>query len=389
MPITEQMQELLQAGQIKEAEPLLRAYVAQHENDRDVRITWVRVLLGLRQLDEAKELVEGLVEAAPNDPDSLSVRALEHELHGRLDDAKTDYEASLALDGEQSNVLYNLGRLLVTSVEFDEAVAEKAETYLKKAIKLTPDHFQASHQLAALYTRLGKLEEAVEACVNTIERNPMHIPSYLFLGEVFSQMGQNSEVIELFKAGLRVNPLAHAFRDELIRLYQTEERYEAAFESAMEQADMRGACEDFLKVGELSMIMGQSQAAEVAYIKAEDVSPKDWRPSYNLGELYRGLALAEQAKEAYERSLGLAETAESSNGLGLLAQAQEGGEEEAIQRFQAALAIVPDSPVYLNNLAYALDQAGRKEDIAETLQRVEPLFPQDDPTIAQVKSLLA
>ncbi len=388
MPITEQMKELLVAGQLKEVEPLLRSFAEQHEDDREVRTTWARVLLGLRQLDEAQGLVEALIAEAPNDPESLDLRALEHEMHGRLEEAKADYEASLALDSEQSNVLYNLGRLLVTSVDFDDAVAQKAEGYLKKALKLTPDHFQASFQLAALYTRLNRPEEAVEACAETIERNPMHMPSYLFLGEIFTLLGQTGDVIELYKAGLRVNPLAHAFRDELIRLYRAEERFEAAFEVAMEQADMRGACEDFMQMGELSLMLGQTQSAEVAYVKAEDVSPKDWRPSYNLGELYRGLGLTELAQEAYTRSLSLAETAEASNGLGLLSQEQEGGLEEAISRFQAALAIVPDSPVYLNNLALALDKAGRKEDIADTLQRVGPLFPQDDPTLANVKAML-
>lgn len=390
MPISAKMQELLLAGKLDEVEPLLRSHVKQHPQDRTVHLLWARVLLGLRRLQEAAPIVETLASAAPEDAETLSLLGLQHELYGRLDQARTAYQASLQKDPQQSNVLYNLGRLLVTSAEFSDEIAKQAEAYLRAALKLSPDHFQATFQLAALYTRTQRPEEAAQACLDTIERNPMHIPSYLFLGEVFSFLGQDDDVIELYKAGLRVNPLAHAFRDELIRLYRKKQRYEAAFQTAMEQAEMRGACEDFLEVGQLALLLGQPQTAEIAFLKAQDVSPQDWRPPFNLGELFRGAGLLDKALEAYQLSLSLAETVEGLTGVGLVQQHTTGPDHlnQAIASFQRAFHLAPGSSVCLLNLALALHQAGNKKDIATTLSRVEPLFAPDDANLAKVRALL-
>lgn len=390
MPVTEKMQELLLAGKLDEVEPLLRNHVKQKPDDLTVHFLWARVLLGLRRLKEADSVVSALVAKVPDSADTHSLLGLQHELYGRLEQAREAYQASLAKDPQQSNVLYNLGRLLVTSVDFSDDMAKQAESYLRAALKLSPDHFQATFQLAALYTRTQRPEEAAKACVDTIERNPMHIPSYLFLGEVFSFLGRDDDVIELYKAGLRVNPLAHAFRDELIRLYRKKQRYEAAFEVAMEQAEMRGACEDFLEMGQLSLLLRQPQTAEVAFLKAQDVSPKDWRPAFNLGELFRGAGVLEKAREAYQHSLGLAETLESLTGMGLVQQ-QMGGSanlDAAIASFQRAFGLAPGSPVSLLNLTLALHQAGKNQEIAKILVQVEPLFSADDPTLAKVRSFL-
>lgn len=390
MPIPEPIQESLFEGKLEEVEGLLRAYLKEQPDDDDAQTEFIRVLLGLRKIKEAGDMIGAMFEVDPNDSAALGLRGLWHEFNGRLDEARADYAASLESDAEQTDVMYNLGRLCVVAVDFNAEVAEQAETLLKRVIELVPDHFQAHHQLAALYTRLGRPEEAVQSAYNTIERNPLHVPSYLFLGEIFSNLGQVDDVIELYKAGLRVNPLVHAFRDELLRLYKQEERLDAAFEIALEQSQSRGAFEDFLELGQLSLVMQNPQAAEVAFLKAEEVNSQDWRAPYNLGEVYRGTELWEQAEDAYHRSLEHSETAEALTGLALIYQASDEAEdqEQAIVYFQQALGMSPHEPVFLLNLALALHHAGRVDEIRDTLTRVEPLLPADDPSLLQVRSLL-
>ncbi len=390
MPIPEEIQEPLLEGKLEEAEGLLRAYLKEQPDDDDAYTELVRVVLGQRRVKEAETMITEMVEADDGDPVALGLRGLLHEYKGNLDEARADYASALEIDPEQVNVLYNLGRLSVVSVEFDEATAEKAETYLKKTVELVPDHFLAHFQLAALYTRLGRPEDAAQACYNTLERNPFHVPSYLFLGEIFSAVGQIDEVIELYKAGLRVNPLVHAFRDELLRLYRIQERFDAAFEVALKQTEMRGAFVDFLELGQLAILLEDPQTAEVAFLKAEELQPNDWRTAFNLGELYRGTELWEKAEDAYHRSLEQAETPESLTGLALILQQSDESDdqEQAIVYFQQAQALSPDTPEYLLNLALALSQAGRVEEITETLTRVEPLFAPEDPSLEQVRSLL-
>jgi tetratricopeptide (TPR) repeat protein len=377
---------------LEEAESLLRAYIQQSPDDRDAQIEHLRVLLGLRRLQEATESLEKLqaAQGQPDDAAIIGIRGLWHELNGRLEEAKRDYEAALAIQPDQAFICYNLGRLLVYSIELDDEIAVEAEKHLKQAIQLNPDHFQAQFQLAALYTRLNRPVEAVEACRKTIERNPLHIPSYLFLGEIFSLLGKLNEVIELYKAGLRVNPLVHAFRDELLRLYRLQDRLDAAYNIALEQSQMRGAYEDFLELGKLALQTNQAQSAEVAFLKAESVKPQDWRAPFNLGEIYRGAKLWDKATEAYNRALAVAETAPIYTGLAIVSTQKNGleGELQAIEYFQHAWELEPNTPEYLVNYAVALKQAGRIEDINKALERAKPLLPPDHPALQHLHTII-
>jgi len=387
MTIPKAIHEPLIAGELEKAANLLQAELEKNPGNQAVALELARVHLGLNQLEDSEKIFTPLLDNAETKGAALGIRGLWHKMQKRDDDAKTDFLASLKLDNEQSAVHYNLGHLLVHQPELNDGDAKKAEEHLQKALEIDKEHFQAQFELGALYTRLNKPVEAIVACQKTIELNPLHMRAYFFLGEMLNVAGRHSESADLFKAGLQVNPMAYAFRDELIRLHRVQGQFEDAFKLAMEQSRARGILEDFLELGNLALLTDQAQVAEIAFVKAEEVNDKDWRPAYNLGEIYRNVN-EEEAEKAYKRSMEKAETAQGHAGLGLLYFEQEGKLEQATKHFEQALILAPENPSNLLNLALAFEKSGQKEEIQKAFDDYKNMYSPEDEVLKEVEALL-
>ncbi|MBU49816.1 MAG: hypothetical protein CL920_30930 [Deltaproteobacteria bacterium] len=389
MTIPVSAQQPLLEGQLEEAASILRAHLKEQPDDRESTLELARVLLGLEQFDGSESLFTPLLESNPKDAQALGVRGLWHQLNGNEEAARADYEKALSIQPEQSDVQYNLGRIIVHQDELSEEDAKSAESYLKRALELEPNHFQAQFELAALYTRQFDTIKALEACEKTIHLNPYHLRAYLFMGEVFSAAGEIDGVIKLYKAGLLNNPLAHIFRDELIRLYRQKGSNRKAFDIALEQSKMRGAYEDFLELGNISIETKQFDIAEVAFRKAEQLRENSWEASFNLGEIYRGAGALEEAEKAYKRSLEKTASAQAFTGLGVIAfEAEPQRLDEAISYFRKAFDFNPQDPTYLHNFALALYKANEIDELKLVVDLAQQLLPEDTKALRDTKKLL-
>ena len=74
---------------------------------------------------------------------------------GRLDEAKTHYQAALEIDPQDVDPRSNLGNVLATQGRFDEAVA-----CYQKALEIQPDFAKVHCDLGDLLVHLGRLNEA-------------------------------------------------------------------------------------------------------------------------------------------------------------------------------------------------------------------------------------
>ncbi len=381
MTLSESLQDLLVEGKLERALSFLKAKVEQDPADTAARLELLRVMLSLKQFDEVSELLSSLFQENPSwEAELLEIRGLWHQMQEHRKEAREDYVKALQRGRETAALYYNLGHLLTHQAELSDKDARNAESYLTKALELEPHHFQAQFDLAALYTRTKRLSEAILACEKTLEINPLHIRAYFFLGELFSRVGSLKESIELYRAGLSHNPRAHVFRDELIRLYKLQGNLEKALEFALEQSKLRGTYEDFLELGTLAIQLNQSQVAEIAFLKAEQTKPDDWKASYNLGELYRGVGAYQEALKAYERSLEKAETAQSHTGLGLLALENEESSDPkiALGHFQRALDLESENPAYIYNFALVLNMLEDTEELKKLFRRASQVIPESE-----------
>jgi len=391
MTFSESLQNSLVEGKLEDALSLLQSRVKENPTDHEAQLELIRVTLGLKRFDEVEKLLQPLLKQKTLMGDVLEIRGLSYQMQGKLKEAKADFNKALGYSQKTTSLFYNLGYILTHQDDFTEEVAILAEKYLKEVLKLDKNHFQAQFELAALYTRVNRLPDAILACQATIELNPLHVRSYLFLGELFTRAGEIDKVIDLYKAGLSLNPRVHVFRDEIIRLYKLQGSIEKALNVAIEQTAYRGAYEDYLELGNLAVQLGQVRVAEIAFLKAEETKPEDWKAPYNLAELYRGtVASHEEAEKAYQRSLKNAENAQSYTGLGLLALENEEKSDPkiALEHFRRALDIEFENPTHIFNLALVLNILEETDELTKLLNDAKKVIPHEQKILLKIEQML-
>ena len=112
------------------------------------------------------------------------------------------YQSKIALNGNNPDLYYKLGRLFSDQERWLEA----ANSY-QQAIKLnSPNLSGVYHFLAEVLIKLDSLEEAIVACRHAIDLNPDIFQPYFYLGEIFVRQKRWLEAIENLKKALELNP---------------------------------------------------------------------------------------------------------------------------------------------------------------------------------------
>ncbi len=75
---------------------------------------------------------------------------------------------------------------------------EKAEAYLKKALEISPDNFNASRLLARVYSLMGKHQEAIALLEQKVQESPKSLRNLLSLGSALVTADQYDRAREVF-----------------------------------------------------------------------------------------------------------------------------------------------------------------------------------------------
>jgi tetratricopeptide (TPR) repeat protein len=174
---------------LDDAEPALAKAASMKPGDIPYQYTLAAAKVGKRQYDEARSLLEPLVEAHPKD--ALLRYALGTVLYtqGHLQDAAAHFSESIQLEPDQLPSYYYLALVARDQGQDGEAIAMltkllgrhpdhaaanetlgmmlmsaqrnvEAEQHLRAAIRLIPKSVKATYQLGLLLARIGKKEEA-------------------------------------------------------------------------------------------------------------------------------------------------------------------------------------------------------------------------------------
>lgn len=114
--------------------------------------------------------------------ESLKARlqeAMSHQKAGRLAQAEQIYQAILADDPKQPDAVHLLGLVRMEQDRDGEAVS-----LMEQALALYPDAPHFHHNIAGLYRRMGRLEEAEARFRAAIERKPDYGEAYQGLAEM-------------------------------------------------------------------------------------------------------------------------------------------------------------------------------------------------------------
>jgi tetratricopeptide (TPR) repeat protein len=120
---------------------------------------------------------------------------------GRLDEAKTHYQASLEIDPQDVDPRLNLASVLAAEGRFEEAVA-----CYQKALQIQPDFAKGHCDLGDLLAHLGRLDEALDQYRKASELQPDDPLAHRNLGDLLGRLGRFDEALAHFQKALEITP---------------------------------------------------------------------------------------------------------------------------------------------------------------------------------------
>jgi eukaryotic-like serine/threonine-protein kinase len=271
-----------------------------------------------------------------------------HETAGKHDLAVQEFQHALQLNDRNADALSGIAQ----SYE-NAGRTQDAETALKKAVALSPDSWAGYNNLALFYDRQNKYPESIAALRKAVELTPDNAQVYFNLGAVYIDTGDaklTSDAEQALKKSIELAPSYPAYAN-LGQLYYTEKRY------------------------------SESAALTEKALQLNDQNYLVWN---NLLNAYVQLNEKDKASAASTRLMQLAERSAKLNPQDALPQvklanlyARQNNREKALARIDTALALSPDDPGVLDDVAVAYEILGERslalKYIHHALQKGYPL----------------
>src|SRR5262249_24255210 len=135
----------LQEGKLDQALATAREQIKSSPKDLKPRAMEVRILLLLKRYDEALKAAQGMVDLAPNLPDSLYARGVCRLALENPKEAEADFRLALKLQPQYVPAMNDLAVLLMLHGQKAEA-----KSLLERVIQLRPDDEIANENLRKL-----------------------------------------------------------------------------------------------------------------------------------------------------------------------------------------------------------------------------------------------
>jgi tetratricopeptide (TPR) repeat protein len=190
------------AGRGEEALPLLKKGIAQHPDDKRLRLTYARQLVELGHMDEARGEFSALLQQFPDDDDVRFSLALVYLQAEAWQEAKVYFEALIERDSHVDAAYYNLGRANEALDEVDAALAAYEQVAAGEE-----EYLPAQARLVGLLAKQGRNAEASAHLAAEREQQPDYaVQLYLLESESLSRQHQAEKAWQLIQEALRRYP---------------------------------------------------------------------------------------------------------------------------------------------------------------------------------------
>jgi len=212
-----------------------------------------RALMGLGRQHEAMQALLKEIEISPESSQSLFLLGKLYLQEGRVDAARTNYEAAIRINPQHTNAYYGLftvhtrlkdteraGHYLNTfkQLKAQEKQALKANTtQFDDLTKVKKDLAQTCAQAYSLYTGSAHTKKALTVLERAIEHAPQNVPYLATLATHYQETGRLSEALALFERISQLSPRdARAFlnMERLLIKLGRPEAAEAALQKVIE-----------------------------------------------------------------------------------------------------------------------------------------------------------
>jgi Flp pilus assembly protein TadD len=264
-------QQLVRDGKFAQADAMLRPLIAAEPKAAEPRYLLAYALL--REDKPAESLKEYTSAAALRAPTAAELRsvALDYVLLKALPDADRWMSRALAMDANDTETWYAMGRLRYTQGRYGDAL-----TCFEKTLALNPESVKGENNLGLAYEALNRNDDAVHAYRNAIawqkdDPAPSEQP-LLNLAILLQHRNQLPEAQQLLEQAAKIAPKDPHIHENLGQVYLHTNR---AADAVKEFAD------------------------------AVRLAPQNPRYHYLLGQAYRRTGDEGQAKQEFARSAAL------------------------------------------------------------------------------------
>jgi predicted O-linked N-acetylglucosamine transferase (SPINDLY family) len=352
------------------------------------------------RLAEAEALYREILQASPNQPDTLHLlgvlayqvgyAAPALELIDRAIAARPDFAEAYFSRG---NALYALQRYQMALESYDKAIEQNplyAEAYSNrggalnalgqpraavesydKAVQLKPDYVDAYANRGSTLGALGQFQAAVESYDEVIFLRPDFVEAYFNRGNALCLLRQHRAAVESFSKAIELRPgYAEAYFGRGNAL-QALEQFQAAVESYDKTIELNPLhAEAYNNRGSARHSLEQYQAALEDYDRAVLLKPEYADAHSNRGNVLEVLGRSEAALESCDRAISLNPAladAHYNRGNVLYRMKQY---QAALESYEVAAQLKPDNVKALNNRGSALNAVERYEEALECFEKV-------------------
>lgn len=274
---------LLNLGQLQDASAAIEDYRQAHPRSDDA--AYLLAYIRFRQ-NEPKESLKLFSEAASlKEPtaDDLKVVALNYVLLSDYDNAARYLEQSLAIDPENVEALYHLGRVRYQQNRFQLAIAA-----FEDVLRRDPNNVKAQDNLGLSLEATNQIDAAISAYRKAIaldERLSVHSEQpYLNLGALLAKSDRAEEAVPLLARAVAIAPALGKAHLQLAKACFALNRFEDA-----------------------------GREAE----KAVSADPNDSSGHYILGRIYQRTGQANLAREQFRITEHLIQAKSANPGSGM------------------------------------------------------------------------
>ncbi|RCJ26130.1 hypothetical protein A6770_26715 [Nostoc minutum NIES-26] len=274
-------------------------------------------------------------------------------------------------DSLKANLLRELGRLLVSSKEYEASLI-----FYNQALKIQHDFHYAWYNKGNALKNLGRNEEAIASYDQALKIQPDFHYAWNGKGNALKNLGRNEEAIASYDQALKIQPDFHyawnGKGNALKNLGRNEEAI-ASYDQALKiQPDFHYAWNG---KGNALVNLGRNEEAIASYDQALKIQP-DFHYAWNgKGNALVNLGRNEEAIASYDQALKIQpDYYYAWNGKGI-ALKNLGRNEEAIAFYDQALKIQPDYYYAWNGKGNGLKNLGRNEEAIASYDQALKIQP--------------
>lgn len=277
-------------------------------------------------IDEATANCGKAVQLNDHLPDAYVTLGRIHDAAGRHDLAAQEFEHALQLNPRSADALSGIARAYENSGRTTDA-----EAAWQKAAALRPDYWDGYNNLGMFYMRQRRFADALTQFQHVVQLTPDNAQAYSNLGYAYQFLNKPTEAEQAYEKSVSIAP-TYAGLANLGTLYYNDKRY-------------------------------QDSAAMTE--KALQLNDKDFRVWANLALAYKHLNQPDKVAAASEKELQLLiplakaqpNDASLQSALAVL-YAGKKQQSEAMVHLNSALALSPDDPFVLDDVAETYEELG-------------------------------